>query len=216
MVSKEAEERRQRFLAAKDAAGGLAGLMRQELAKQPKVYFLADGTIVSISKEDIELNTGWQVKEFSNEQVEILENNNWNLFYVKTDPLVDNLYSIESRPLESVVVSAENNSLLLIDFKTNASDYDCMCTLTTTEFTVSLSKKTQENYSEIDFASATVNGQKVLKFYFTAINDPHIMIHSEYIALKALLAKPITIKTKTDLTQTSIYTVKAFDKYVRT
>ena len=216
MVSKEAEERRQRFLAAKDAAGGLAGLMRQELAKQPKVYFLADGTIVSISKEDMELNAGWQVKEFSNEQVEILENNNWNLFYVKTDPLVDNLYSIESRPLESVVVSAENNSLLLIDFKTNVGDYDCMCTLTTTEFTVSLSKKTQEKYSEIDFTSATINGQKVLKFYFTAINDPHIMIHSEYIALKALLEKPITIKTKTDLTQTSIYTVKAFDKYVRT
>ena len=75
MVSKEAEERRLRFQAAKEAAGGLAGLIRQELAKQPKVYFLSDGTIVSISKEDMELNEGWQVKEFSNEQVEILENN---------------------------------------------------------------------------------------------------------------------------------------------
>ena len=48
MVSKEAEERRLRFQAAKEAAGGLAGLIRQELAKQPKVYFLADGTLVSI------------------------------------------------------------------------------------------------------------------------------------------------------------------------
>ena len=214
MVSKEAEERRLRFQAAKDAAGGLAGLIRQELAKQPKVYFLSDGTIVSISKEDMPLKEGWQVKEFSNEQVEILENNNWNLFYVKTDPLVDNLYSIESRPLESVVVSAENNSLLLID--TSSADYECMCNLTKTVFTVTLSKSTIEKYSSIDPISATVNGQKVLKFYFTAPNNPHIMIHSEYISLKRLLENTVTISTATDLTQTSIYTVKAFDKYVRT
>jgi len=214
MVSKEAEERRLRFQAAKDAAGGLAGLIKQELAKQPKVYFLADGTIVSVSKEDMDLKEGWQVKEFSNEQVEILENNNWNLFYVKTDPLVDNLYSIESRPLESVVVSAENNSLLLID--TSSADYECMCNLTKTVFTVTLSKSTIEKYSSIDPISATVNGQKVLKFYFTAPNNPHIMIHSEYISLKRLLENTVTINTASDLTQTSIYTVKAFDKYVRT
>ena len=214
MVSKEAEERRLRFQAAKEAAGGLAGLIRQELAKQPKVYFLSDGTIVSVSKEDMPLKEGWQVKEFSNEQVEILENNNWNLFYVKTDPLVDNLYSIESRPLESVVVSAENNSLLLID--TSSADYECMCNLTKTVFTVTLSKSTIEKYSSIDPISATVNGQKVLKFYFTAPNNPHIMIHSEYISLKRLLENTVTISTATDLTQTSIYTVKAFDKYVRT
>ena len=214
MVSKEAEERRLRFQAAKEAAGGLAGLIRQELAKQPKVYFLSDGTIVSVSKEDMDLKEGWQVKEFSNEQVEILENNNWNLFYVKTDPLVDNLYSIESRPLESVVVSTENNSLLLID--TSSADYECMCKLTKTVFTVTLSKSTIEKYSSIDPISATVNGQKVLKFYFTAPNNPHIMIHSEYISLKRLLENTVTVNTATDLTQTSIYTVKAFDKYVRT
>ena len=214
MVSKEAEERRLRFQAAKEAAGGLAGLIKQELSKKPKVYFLDDGTIVSLSKEDIDLEEGWQVREFDNEQVSILENNNWSLFYVKKDPLVDNLYSIESRPLESAVVSAENNSLLLIEL--GSKNYDCMCKLTSTDFTVSLSKKMLEKYADIDSTTATVNGQKVLKFYFTAPNDPHIMIHSEYISLKALLEKPVTIKTTTDLTQTSIYTVKAFDKYVRT
>lgn len=42
------------------------------------------------------------------------------------------------------------------------------------------------------------------------------MIHSEYISLKRLLENTVTISTATDLTQTSIYTVKAFDKYVRT
>jgi hypothetical protein len=214
MVSKEAEERRLRFQAAKEAAGGLVGLIRQELSKKPKVYFLEDGTIVSISKEDIELKTGWQVREFDDEQVQILENNNWSLFYVKKDPIVDNLYSIETKPLESAVVSAENNSLLLID--DNSNTYECKCKLTKSSFTVSLSTSVIDTYKDIDPANATVNGQKVLKFYFTAPNDPHIMIHSEYVSLRALLANKVTIKTKSDLTQTSIYTVKAFDKYVRT
>jgi hypothetical protein len=215
MVSKEAEERRLRFQQAKEAAGGLAGLIKQELSKTPKVYFLADGTIVSISKEDIELKDGWHVREFDDEQVKILEDNNWSMFYVKKDPLVDNLYSIESRPLESKVVSAENNSLMLIDVA-ESKHYNCKCKLTKTAFTVELSKETKEQYSDIDPINATANGFKVLKFYFTAPNDPHIMIHSEYIALRSLLEKKVTIKTQSDLTQTSIYTVKAFDKYVRT
>ena len=216
MVSKEAEERRMRFQAAKEAAGGsFASLMKQELSRKPKVYFLDDGTIVSITKEDIDAHPSWLCREFDDEQLQILENQNWNLFYIKKDPLVDNLFSIESKPLESSVVSAENNSLTLIDtIETNK--YNCKCKLTKTVFTVELSKETKEQYANIDPLNATANGFKVLKFYFTALNDPHVMIHSEYVALRSLLENKITIKTPFDLTQTSLYTVKAFDKYVRT
>lgn len=215
MVSKEAEERRLRFQAAKEAAGGLAGLIKQELSRKPKVYFLEDGTIVSISKEDIELKEGWHVREFEEEQVKILEDSNWSLFYIKKDPLVDNLYSIESKPLESTVVSAENNSLILIE-RSDSNSYSCKCELSKNVFTVELSKETKDQYANIEPVNATANGFKVLKFYFTAPNDPHIMIHSEYIALRNLLENKVMIKTPFDLTQTSLYTVKAFDKYVRT
>lgn len=214
MVSKEAEERRLRFQAAKDSAGGLAGLIKQELSKKPKVYFLNDGTIVSISKEQIDLKNGWQVKEFDDEQVAILENNNWNLFYVKTDPLVDNLYSIESRPLESAVVSAENNALLLIE--SDIKNAECSCLLTPSKFTVILSDCVLAQYNNVDKESATVNGQKVLKFYFTTKNDPHFIIHSEYVSLKKLITTTeLTFATLEDLTECSIYTVKAFSSYCR-
>jgi hypothetical protein len=216
MVSKEAEERRLRFLAAKEAAGGsFASLMKQELSKKPKVYFLEDGTIVSITKEDMEANETWLCKEFEDEQLQILEDSNWNMFYVKKDPLVDNLYSIESRPLESVVVSAENNSLTLIDSSKKTAD--CTCTLTESSFTVALSAAILKTYKDIDPSSATINGQKVLKFYFTAPNDPHIMLHSEYVSLKQLLSnKKVSISIKDIPLECSIYTVRAFDTYTRT
>lgn len=214
MVSKEAEERRLRFLASKESAGGsFAALMKQELSKKPKVYFLDDGTIVSITKEEIPNNTSYHCREFSEEQIQILDGKNWNLFYVKKDPLVDNLYSIESRPLESVVVSAENNSLMLIE---SIKEYDCACTLTKTHFTVELSDSVIESYKDIDPISATVNGHKILKFYFTATNNPHIMIHSEYILLRQLLAnKSVSISIKDIPLECSIYTVKALERYSR-
>lgn len=215
MVSKEAEERRLRFQAAKEAAGGLAGLIKQELSKKPKVYFLDDGTIVSLSKEDIELKEGWQVREFDNEQVQILENNNWSLFYVKKDPLVDNLYSIESRPLESAVVSAENNSLLLIEDKNDNAE--CICSLSRSEFSITVSLELLEQYKDINTDLATINGQKILKFYFTAKNDPHFIFHSEYISLAKLLkSTKLTFAISDDLADCSIYTVKAFKTYSRT
>lgn len=215
MVSKEAEERRLRFLAAKEAAGGsFASLIKQELAKKPKVYFLEDGTIVSISKEDLDsVPAGWLCREFDNEQLRILEDKNWNLFYVKKDLLVDNLYSIESRPLESTVVSTENNSLTLIEYNT---DYDCHCRLASDLFTVELSDRVLKTYEDIDPVTASANGHKVLKFYFTAKNDPHIMLHSEYISLRQLLInKSVSIKISNIPTECSIYTVKAFSSYSR-
>lgn len=215
MVSKEAEERRLRFLAAKEAAGGsFASLIKQELAKKPKVYFLEDGTIVSITKEELDsIPNGWLYREFDDEQLSILEDKNWNLFYVKRDLLVDNLYSIESRPLESTVVSTENNSLALIEHNT---EYECKCTLTSDLFIVELSDKILSKYKDIDPISASANGHKVLKFYFTAKNDPHIMLHSEYISLRQLLInKSVSIKINNIPSECSIYTVKAFNIYSR-
>ena len=214
MVSKEAEERRLRFLASKESAGGsFAALMKYELSKKPRVYFLSDGTIVSITKDELDCDPAWQWYEFTNEQVQILEGKNWNLFYVKEDPLVDNLYSIESRPLESSIISAENNSLTLIE---NSNDYECSCKLTKTKFIVEIADSVVEKYKHIDPTVATVNGHKILKFYFTATNDPHIMLHSEYVLLRQLLSnKSISINIKNIPLECSIYTVKAFEKYSR-
>jgi len=215
MVSKEAEERRLRFLAAKEAAGGsFASLMKQELSKKPKVYFLEDGTIVSVTKEEINADPSWLCREFDDEQLQILEDSNWNMFYVKKDPLVDNLYSIESKPLESAVVSAENNSLTLVNY--SDSKFECKCTLVNDEFIVELSDEVISTYEDIDPMNATVNGQKILKFYFTAPNDPHIMLHSEYVVLRQLISsKQVKIVVPNIPEECSIYTVKAFNLYAR-
>ena len=217
MVS-EAEERRLKFLAAKEAAGGtLKDLLKSVEARPNTVYFDDDGTILCVTKEEIDPEPGWTNSHvFTDEQVRILSNKNWNLFYIKKDQYVDNLYSIEARPTEKIFVSAESDFLFLIP-STETKDWDLSCNLTDSDFTVKLSDSIIEKYNTVDANNIAFNGRKLLKFFFTAENNPHYMFNTVSIALPNLVdKKSITIKLNDDYSQCSIYTAKVFDKYVRT
>lgn len=216
MVS-EAEERRLKFLEAKKAAGGTAkDLMRQVEARPYTVYFDDAGSILCVTKEEVTPESSWTNKhEFTWEQVRILEGKNINLFYIKKDQFVDNLYSIEARPTEKIHVSADNDFLYLIP--ENISAPDIICSLSLTEFTVTLSDAMLEKYSKIDKSQIAINGKKILKFFLTAKNDPHFMFTTISVALPNLVEKKsISFSLPDDYSQCSIYTSKVFDKYVRT
>lgn len=218
MVS-EAELRRQRFLAAKEAAGGTASQLIKSLKQMPvTVYFDDVGTILCVTTDpDISVLPHWTNKhEFSQEQVEILQGKNHNLFYVKQDPLVENLFSIESRPVESQYVSADDEFLTAVEI-VKTSSYDIKCSLTAKKFTVTAHKNLIKKYSGVNPANMVANGKKMLKFYFTAPNDPHIMLKTVNVSLPNLItAGEIDIAADKDYSQCSVYTVKMFDKYVRT
>jgi len=216
MVS-EAEERRLKFLEAKKAAGGSArDLMKQVEARPYMVYFDDAGNILCVTKEDVIPEPSWSNShEFTWEQVRILEGKNINLFYVKKDQFVDNLYSIESRPTEKIHVSADNDFLYLIT--ENVSTPDITCSLSPTEFTVTLSDNMLDKYSKIDKSQIAINGKKILKFFLTAKNDPHFMLTTISVALPNLVEKKtISFSLPDNYSQCSIYTSKVFDKYVRT
>lgn len=217
MVS-EAEERRLKFLAAKEAAGGsLTALMRQVENRPYTVYFDDDGTIFCVTREEIVPEESWTNQHtFTWEQVRILDGKNTNLFYVKKDQFVDNLYSIESRPTENIHVSAAADFLFLISY--NVADADLACSIQDKKFTVSLSDKILEKYKDLKKDQIAINGKKILKFFITAENNPHFMFETVTIALPNLVEKQIiAIDLKENYqNQCSVYTAKVFDKYVRT
>ena len=190
--------------------------MKQVEAKPYMVYFDDAGNILCVTKEDIIPEPSWSNShEFTWEQVRILEGKNINLFYVKKDQFVDNLYSIESRPTEKIHVSAENDFLYLIT--ENVSVPDITCSLSPTEFTVTLSDNMLDKYSKIDKSQIAINGKKILKFFLTAKNDPHFMLTTISVALPNLVEKKtISFSLPDNYSQCSIYTSKVFDKYVRT
>lgn len=218
-MESEAELRRQRFLAAKEAAGGTAGaLIRSNANKPAYVYFDDSGNILCVTTDaDIETLPHWTHKhEFTQEQVEILKGKNHNLFYVKQDPLVENLFSIENRSIESQYVTVEEEFLSLVAAE-KTSSYDIKCSLNSTQLTITAHKNLIKKYEGIAPSNMVAKGKKILKFYITAKNDPHFMFQTVNISLANLVtAGEISIKTTEDFSQCSIYTPKVFDKYVRT
>lgn len=217
MVS-EAELRRQRFLAEKEAAGGTAlQLIHAQKNKPVIVYFDDGGNILCVTDSVVEELPHWRNKhEFTQEQVEILKGKNHNLFYVKQDPLVENLYSIESKATESQYVTAEEEFLSNVEVaKTNS--YDIKIKVNKKSVIFVAHKNLIKRYENIEPANMIAKGKKILKFYITAPNNPHFMLKTINISLANLVvSEEVIINVDEDYSQCSIYTAKVFDKYVRT
>ncbi len=217
MALSEAEKRRRRFLKAKkDAGGDIESLQAKEYHKDFQVLFDKEGNILGYSQEKIAKKRGQFLQTFKREQVEILKGKNTDLYRVAQDPNIDTVFSIELKPVESVFVRTEQSFVTLIDEgkKTGA---DLLVSFADGNFVVEVTKKVLKKYKDIEPKLANINGSKVLKFYFTSLRDPHFLVHNINVKLEDLLTKQkVSTKVPPKMNQCSVYTLKLFDKYVRT
>jgi len=213
----QAELRRQRFLENKEKfEGNYYAMQKAEYEKDHTVYFLEDGTITCITKEDVEVLKGWKSYTFTKEQVTILDGKNLDLYRVAQNPDDENTYHIELRPIESLYVRSEDAFVQLIEYDKSRT-YNIKVGFKGNKFTVTASAKTKNKYKGKDLDTITAKGQKELTFYFTSVNDPHFMIYIVKVKLKDLIEEgTITTDTPKDLDRCSVYTLEIFDKYVRT
>lgn len=219
MERTEAEERRLRFIQSKKLAGGDVYQLQKQLEKaEYTVWWDNSGEIRCITSEpeSVALASLEECKSqvFSKDQVDIVLKSNWNLYRVSTDPKVDTIHYIELKPVESVFVSQEDEFLSEV---TDGKGGDITISVKGKKFTVKSSKKVRDSYADVDLSTATAKGSRLLKFYFTSINDPSFMVYNVNITLPELLEKKSVTKTLPyDLSQSSVFTIKLFDKYVRT
>jgi hypothetical protein len=219
MALSEAEERRQRFIKQKQSAGGDVYLLQKQLQNvKYTVWWDIDGNIRCISSEPESVNISalaeCKSEVFDKEQVDIVLKSNWGMYHVRTDPNVDTVHYIELKPVEATFVSQEDAFLSEIE---KGKRGDITVSVTGKEFTIKCNKKVQDTYKDTDLSSATAKGSRLLKFYFTSINDPSFMVYNINVPLPELLENKTVKKTLPyDLSQSSVYTVKLFDKYVRT
>ena len=122
MASSEAEARRQRFLANKEKfEGNYYAMQKAEYEKDHTVYFLEDGTITCITKEEIEPKKEWKSYIFTREQITILDGKNLDQYRVATNPDDENTYHIELKPIESLYVRNEDAFVQLIEYSKTRS-----------------------------------------------------------------------------------------------
>jgi|TARA_R110002074_G_scaffold255262_1_gene427739 hypothetical protein len=215
LVSEAALARKKRFTDAKAEHGGdVAGLQKHIESLDWNLWHEEDGTIISLSKEwNEQLAEKYETAKFSNEQVNILIDKNWNLYRIRTDKHNKHVKFIEVRPVVIDKISTENDFLFQVD-KNSKAKYDIKLSLSSKALTVTAHKDFLEKYAEIDIADAVINGRKQVTFYLTSKNDPSFMFHTITISLYDILNSSKVVKeTETDFRGCSIFTLKLFDNY---
>jgi len=217
MALSEAEKRRKRFLANKEKHdGNYYAMQKAEYEKDHTVYFLEDGSITCITKEEIKPKKEWKSYVFSKEQITILDGKNLTNYRVAQNPDDENVYHIELTPIESLYVRSEDTFVQLIEYDKSKS-YNIKVGFKNDKFVVTASAKTRKKYDGKSLSSMSAKGHKELVFYFTSVNDPHFMIFIVKVKLKDLIKEgTVVTDTPKDLDRCSVYTLEIFDKYVRT
>jgi len=218
MVSKLANERRKRFLKLKENYEDVNDLIKEQLERDIIIVFDSDGSILSVSPNDMGhdfSNNNLSKAIFTKDQVKILEGKNWNDYIVKTDPIHNTKHTIAVKPIEKQFVKT-SDFLEKIELSKSRS-YDISVKLKDNIFIVKLSNKTKKQFKDIDTKIASIKSIRQFAFYITAENDPHYMLHTERVTLKDLIENTsVERNIPLELTQCDVYTMKIFDKYVRT
>lgn len=216
-ISPEALARKAAFIAAKEAAGGAEALWVQQKNKPWSVYFNDAGEIVCFTNHpQEEIDEEWNTHPFTQEQLGILQGKDLTKYRIRKDQAVDNVYVIELKPIETVYVSAKEDFLYEVE-TSKVRKWDLMLEVHKDDVVVKLGKAQLEKYADVYPISATVNGQRLIKVFITAPNDPHVMFHYQVIALADLLSNGGEVKFEVDIDfrEYSFYTNKMFDVYVK-
>ena len=214
-VSEKALARKAAFVAAKEQAGGAESLWIQQKNKPWSVYFNEAGDILCFTNEtQATLNEEWLTHDFTSEQLGMLHGKDLTKYRIRKEETEENVYVIELKPIETVYVSAKEDFLFAVE-DNGARKWDLQLEVHKDDVVVKLGKAQLEKYKDVYPISATVNGQRLIKIFITATNDPHTMFHYQVIALADLLSNNGEVKFEVDIDfrEYSFYTNKLFDTY---
>lgn len=215
MVSEAALARKQRFMELKKEHGGnIAGIKEHYDNLDWFLWHEDDGTIVSMSKEDNDsLSKRFERAQFTNEQIAILKDKNWNLYRIVVDKLNKHVKYIEVRPVEIDKILTDDFFLFQVDANSSRA-YDIKLSLASSALTITAHARMLEQYNDINPADAIINGRRILPFYITSKNDPSFMFHMVNVNLEDIIRdKQVVCELPSNFKGCSIFTLKLFEKY---
>jgi len=215
LVSDAALARKQAFMALKKEHGGSAAGIQEHIKNLDwHLWHEQDGTIISISKEpNVALSANFEKATFTNDQISILHDKNWNLYRIRTDKYNKHVKFIEVRPVEIDKINTDNFFLYQVD-KNSKKVYDIKISLSSKALTVTAHADLIKQYADVAPIDAVISGRKTVPLYITSKDDPSFMFHSISISLLEILNNKKVVKTTPgDFRGCSIFTLKLFDNY---
>ena len=216
-VSAEALARKKAFQEAKEAAGGAESLQFKQKNKPWTVYFNQEGDIVCFTDSEVpDVNPEWITHDFTQEQLGMLHGKDLTRYRIRKEETAENVFVVELKPLETVYVSAKEDFLYEIA-ESKARKWDLQLEVHKDDVVVKLGKAVLEQYADVYPISATVKGQRLIKIFITAPDDPHVMFHYQVVSLADLLGNKGEFKFEVDndFREYGFYTNKLFDIYAK-
>ena len=216
-VSAEALARKQAFQKAKAEAGGAESLQFKQKNKPWTVYFNQEGDIVCFTDSEVpDVDPEWITHDFTQEQLGMLHGKDLTRYRIRKEETAENVFVVELKPLETVYVSAKEDFLYEVPI-TTARKWDLQIEVHKDDVVVKLGKAVMKQYADVYPISATVKGQRLIKVFITAPDDPHVMFHYQVISLADLLGNNGTYKFEVDndFREYGFYTNKLFDIYAK-
>ena len=204
--------RREKFIEAKKKAGDYNKLLLKLNTQEVHVYFSNNGEIHGTGYDKM-LESELNHATFTQDQMSIMKDESTSLFHVRKDLKHNNIYHLERRPL---IVPKKDVFLNEIFFGVN-EQYDIKIELYPQYFQANVHTSLLERYEDISLDSVTINGNRILTFYLTNKNDPHIMVHWLSVHVEKLFKnKQLQMPLPKDLTDCSIFIKKDKNtKYIR-
>ena len=215
-ISDAALARKKAFADSKKSAGGVNKLILKNQKRSYKVYFNEEGTILALTSEQtFTPDPTWLTYDFTQEQLKILVDNRLEDYEIVPNEKDNTVYYIRIKPIETKFIDAKQDFLYEIT-KEKRRGWAIQVEITKDKLKVAISKATLKQYEGIYPISATVNGQRLLRFYITAKNDPHTLFGYHLVSLADLITDGgVEIDMPYDFRDYSIYTHKLFDSYIR-
>lgn len=210
-MSITAEERKRRFRAAREAAGGIENLIAQIQQRPWVVYFNNQGRITGYEKADPKTVTKQHIV-VSKEQIEQIMDRPAN-YCVVEHPRQANCYVLEEIVFPGTTISVDNMPTKIH----HCDNPEIVVELDPDTLSVSITDLGEKLYLNIEPDLARARGQTELEFWICAPNDPHIVLSECSFSLRDLLTqKFLSVALDQDISQADVFTFPVFDKYSRT
>lgn len=182
------------------------------------LYFDDAGDIMTVHHEGtMTPDPSWKTAEFKDDLSMFFRPRiSMGNYYVRWDEK-DQKHYLEIKPQQTATVSTSDEFLFEITATEVDADTDVVITIDGKDFCVTLGEQHKETYAQVKHPiTATLNGQRFFKFFFTALNDPHTLYHKEIVSLAEIIIDGECKRVlPMNVDHLSLYTKKIADNYVK-
>ena len=214
MTTLDAMARKNRFLKNKEKHGNGEQYIKYLNERPYRLYFDDRGEIVCLTREEVEVQPGWNTYDFDKQKLFELKYFEKELHKYHVIQKEDKTLDVQLKLFIRQYSDQEKNELMLVELGDEVADF--IIKITSHEIIFQLSDAAKKQFQGKYPIGATIKGKRIFHFYFSPSENHDVYAHRETVSMFELLTNDVVVKYPPgNFRQYDLFTLKLFDKYVR-